>query len=224
MELSNPQHEAFAQHVVSGLSLTQAAVQAGYKPSAANNMGSRVAKLSDVRMRIAELRDMHTRTATVAAGIRNPQSRVTALESRWEKMRQIITERALDPEMQSVPGGKTGLVVMTFKQLGSGATAAVVREYRVDTQLLAELRAHEQQAAEELGQWTKRTETYKESVSLNLMDGKQLRDALQQHLGQAPANERKALLDMAPELAEIVVASTPQSTSDNSQYVNQSSD
>lgn len=158
-------------------------------------------------MRITELRDFHSRNALASAGIRNPQSRVTALEDRWHRMRQVITERSQDPEMQSVPGGSTGLVVMTFKQLGSGKDASVVREYRVDTALLAEIRAHEQQAAEELGQWTTRKETMNQSVSLSISDPCALNDAIKLQLSNLPSAERSALLELAPpELAAAISA------------------
>lgn len=207
MELSNAQHEAFAQHIVAGLSKTEAAKQAGYKPSAANNMGSRLAKYPTVAMRITELRDFHGKRALTAAGIRNPQSRVSALEDRWERMRRVISERAADPEMQDVPGGKTGLLCMTFKQLGSGLTATVVREYKVDTALLYELREHEQQAAEELGQWTTRKETYSQSVSTNtqILKAAELKSVIDGHMKSLPAAERQKLLtdsgiiDLEPE-------------------------
>ncbi len=204
MELSNPQHEAFAQHVVSGLSLTEAAIKAGYKESAANNMGSRTAKLPTVRMRIEELRNFHSKQALAAAGIRNPQARVSALEDRWTRMRQIIDERAQAPEMESVPGGKTGLLVMTYKQIGSGQNAQMVREYELDRALLTELREHEKQTAEELGQWTTRRETYNQSVSMNLLDRGQLDELLQRELGGLPAAQRSKLLAEAPELAKLV--------------------
>lgn len=55
--------------------------------------------------------------------------------------------------MVGIPGGETGLLVRKYKNLGSGDNARTVEEYEVDTGLLAELRAHEKQAAEELGQW-----------------------------------------------------------------------
>ena len=140
-----------------------------------------------------------------ASGVRNPQSRVTALEDRWHRMRQIIIERSQDPELASVPGGKTGLVVMTFKQLGSGKDASVVREYRVDTELLRELRAHEQQAAEELGQWTTRKETYNSSINVSLSDPAALSDAIKQQLASLPADDRMKLIELAPpELAEAI--------------------
>ena len=51
-------------------------------------------------------------------------------------------------EYASVPGGTTGLLTKDYK--GKQADTPV---YKVDTALLAELRAHERQAAEELCQW-----------------------------------------------------------------------
>jgi len=66
-------------------------------------------------------------------------------------MRQVIKERAESPEFAAVPGGKTGLLCKDLK--GRRDTPV----YKVDTGLLAELRAHEQQAAQELSQWQTRS-------------------------------------------------------------------
>jgi hypothetical protein len=52
-------------------------------------------------------------------------------------------------------GGETGLLVRQIKLAASGAT---VEEFAVDTGLLKELRAHQEQAAKELGQWTEKRE------------------------------------------------------------------
>lgn len=94
------------------------------------------------------------REAIRAEGIANKQNRINALNCRWAGMQQVITERAEDPEMADIPGGKTGLLVKQLKSIGFGENNTVVEEYAVDTGLLKELRAHEQQAAQELGQWT----------------------------------------------------------------------
>jgi hypothetical protein len=83
---------------------------------------------------------------------RNP--RVQALQKRWDLLRKIIDERAASPEFADVPGGTTGLLVKDYK--GKDSCMPV---YRVDTATLAELRAHEKQAAEELGQWTEKRTT-----------------------------------------------------------------
>src|ERR1035437_1429390 len=60
------------------------------------------------------------------------------------------------PDFADVPGGTTGLLCKDYK--GKVADTVV---YKVDTGLLAELRGHERQAAEELGQWKTRVEERK---------------------------------------------------------------
>ena len=54
------------------------------------------------------------------------------------------------PDFAKVPGGPTGLL---FRDLRCKDTPV----YKLDTGLLAELRAHEQQAAQELSQWQTKT-------------------------------------------------------------------
>lgn len=75
--------------------------------------------------------------------------RVAALQDRWRRMQRVIEERAADPGMADVPGGRTGLIVRRGRR---------VEEYAVDEGLLRELREHERQAAQELGQWLERAE------------------------------------------------------------------
>lgn len=66
-------------------------------------------------------------------------------------MLRVIEARSKD--MAEVPGGDTGLLVRKLKSIGSGENTKTVEEYAVDTGLLSELREHEKQAAQELGQW-----------------------------------------------------------------------
>jgi hypothetical protein len=84
--------------------------------------------------------------------------RVAALNDRLQRMKRVIDERGDDPGMQGVPGGKTGLLVRTVKAVGRGEDFELIDLYEVDTGLLKELREHEKQAAQELGQWAERTE------------------------------------------------------------------
>jgi hypothetical protein len=202
-ELPNVQHETFAGFVAQGLSLTQAAKRAGY--IAANNSGSRVAQLPAVAARIEELRRADGTNLVCSSGVRSVPARVTAIEQRWIGMRTIIAERAADPEMQTVPGGRTGLLTVSFKQLGSGKDATIVKEYKVDAPLLYELRAHEQLIAEELGQRTKVTENRTLKLTGTIGD-KELNEALRQQLGSLSDEERKALASVSPELHEIIDA------------------
>lgn len=86
-------------------------------------------------------------------GIARRSRRVKALNDRWERLQRVIEARSQDPAMQNVAGGKEGVMVRTRKVLGSGPGSKVVSEFAVDTGLLKELRDHEKQAAQELGQW-----------------------------------------------------------------------
>jgi len=90
------------------------------------------------------------REALRGQGIAERQNRVAALNDRWAALKQVIAARAADPTMKG-PGHETGLLVRTYKPTRTGRT---IEEYAVDTGLLAELRAHEKQAAQELGQWS----------------------------------------------------------------------
>jgi hypothetical protein len=65
-------------------------------------------------------------------------------------MRQVIEQRAASPDFAKVPGGTTGLLCRDLRCKDTPV-------YKIDTRLLAELRAHEQQAAQELSQWQTRS-------------------------------------------------------------------
>jgi transposase-like protein len=91
-------------------------------------------------------------------GIALRENRVRALTDRWNRLRRIIEARADDPKMAEAAGGNTGLLAHTVKSVGSGDNAMIVDHYEVDAALLKELREHEKQAAQELGQWTEKRE------------------------------------------------------------------
>jgi hypothetical protein len=95
--------------------------------------------------------------AVRAEGIANHKNRVAALNDRWRKMQTVIDARAEAHDGQA-PGAGTGLLVRQEKQIGAGERAVHVVEWRVDDGLLSELRQHEKQAAQELGQWTDKSE------------------------------------------------------------------
>jgi transposase-like protein len=83
-------------------------------------------------------------------GLANQAHRIKALNGRWNRMQQIIEARANHPDYADIPGGRTGLLVKTVKQIGSGDSARLVEEFALDVALLKELRAHEKQAAMEM--------------------------------------------------------------------------
>lgn len=84
-------------------------------------------------------------------GVAIVERRVARVNDTWQRLQRVVSARAVD--MVGVPGGETGLLVRKRKMLGSGPTAYEVEEYEVDTGLLSELREHEKQASQELGQW-----------------------------------------------------------------------
>lgn len=109
----------------------------------------------DFMARVQEHRDAW-RDEIKAQGIADRQNRVDALNDRWRRMQQVIDERAEDPSLAEIPGGATGLIVRDVKGIGKGADFQMIDVYGVDTGLLKELREHEKQAAQEVGQWTEK--------------------------------------------------------------------
>jgi hypothetical protein len=76
------------------------------------------------------------------------EARIQILEELYSRQRAIIDERAADPEMQAVPGGRTGLLVR--KTVVSSGTL-ISYEYVADTTLSNEIRKTLQQVALEVG-------------------------------------------------------------------------
>jgi hypothetical protein len=122
--------------------------------------------------RIRELQETLS-VGTIALEISRRNARVQALQDRWDRLRQVIDERAASPDFAGVPGGTTGLLMKDYK--GKDADTPV---YKVDAGLLAELRNHEKQAAEELGQWGEKRQLTGEcgepltSITVTFVDAK----------------------------------------------------
>ena len=99
------------------------------------------------------------RQALRQKGIADKRSRLAALDDRWRRLQKVIDERAEHhPKVEGAhvsAGAETGALVLTIRHLPGGGR---VEEWAVDTALFAELRAHEKQAAIELGEWTERSE------------------------------------------------------------------
>lgn len=74
--------------------------------------------------------------------------RLDAQQKRWFALQQVIAERSEDLDMQTVPGGRTGLLVRRLKMVGENE----VTEYEVDTGTLKALLDIEREVAAQLGQ------------------------------------------------------------------------
>jgi DNA-binding XRE family transcriptional regulator len=96
-------------------------------------------------------------TRAVEHGIARRERRLRVLNEMHDRILRVIDTRAKSPELQHIPGGRTGLVTRMLKGIGTGENYQVVEVYEVDTASLRELRALQRQAAEELGQRVHRT-------------------------------------------------------------------
>jgi hypothetical protein len=101
--------------------------------------------------RVAEIRDA-TRAELLEHGIAVKALRMQQKDERWRLLQQVRQARAEDPESATIPGGKTGLVIVQFKAIGAGRDQVVYREYAVDTATLAAELALEESAAKEMGE------------------------------------------------------------------------
>lgn len=155
--LSNPRHELFARLVAAGKPAVHAYVEVGYNANGAQQSSSRLMARPDIERRIREIQSEIGAKLTKAA-IRDLDQRISQYQTRWEKMLQVVAERAAAPEFQDVAGGRTGLLVRTVKSIGSGEKATTVEEFAVDTGLLRELRELELQVSKELGQFVEKHE------------------------------------------------------------------
>lgn len=127
---------------------------------------------------LGELEDIAVRYA-----VGRRARRVRWLNDRVERLHAVIRERAADPTVQEVPGGATGLLVRDVKAIGGAA----VELFAVDTGLLRELREHERQAAQELGQWTEKNDLTSGGVPFKVYAGFDPQEALCPSLSPPPA-------------------------------------
>lgn len=80
--------------------------------------------------------------------------RVNRLNDLARRLQVVIDDReSAYAEDEDIIGGRSGAVVKQIKSVGYGKDSRIVEEYAVDTALIRELRAIDEQAAKELGQW-----------------------------------------------------------------------
>lgn len=107
---------------------------------------------------------------SLAGGIADRAQRVAFQQERHRALRQVVAERGADPTMRDIPGGTTGYVVRQLKMIGLGKQAQVVEEHAVDKPTLDALAALEKQTAQELGQWTEKSEVAAKMAVRTTMD------------------------------------------------------
>lgn len=159
--LKNPRHEKFCQLYSRDGNGGKAYRDAGFKVTtdlSASVCASKLLKTAKVAARVEDLkREVAERGVKLLISDRN--YRVRCLQDRHDLLLTVLRERAAAEEMQAAPGGKTGLLCRKLKMIGSGKEAYEVEEFEVDNATLKEIRAHEQQAAQELGQWVEKSQS-----------------------------------------------------------------
>jgi transposase-like protein len=111
--------------------------------------------------RIVEIRKEY-QDAVRAKGIAVREHRIESYNRRCELLQRLIEARAADPQMFRVPGGDTGLVVVTkWERIPSDIEdepPTLLPVHAFDAALFREWRELEKQAAQDLGQWTTKSE------------------------------------------------------------------
>lgn len=111
--------------------------------------------------------------STLRYQIAKRRKRVEALNRRWLRLQDVVDARAAaygDDPKAGAPGAGTGLLVRQYKSIRSGTSQLgdpeyeTVEEWVVDTALLKEIREHEKQAAQEVGQWDEKPESGGEGI------------------------------------------------------------
>lgn len=101
-------------------------------------------------------------------GLARKEVRVSELIDLYLKAKQIIDERGESSEMKDIPGGTTGLIVKNYKQIGKDAKEL----FEVDTGLMKQMAALQDQIAIELGQRVSKLEV--NSATFNEMTDEEL--------------------------------------------------
>ncbi len=122
--LKNARHERFCQEFAKTCNSTQAYINAGYSKNGAEPSSSRLLSNAKVRARVQELRGKIA-DGVVDMEIGRRSARMAAYQDRWQLLRELVAIRA---EIWRSGG-------------------------QVDSRLLREIRALEQQAAQDAGQW-----------------------------------------------------------------------
>jgi len=140
--------------------------------------------------RVTELTGIWTDRA-LKYGLARREKRVAVLSDMHDRLLTVIEERAKDAEMQSVPGGRTGLICRTVKGIGKGADFKEVQEFAVDTGVLKELRGLQEQIGKELGQFIDRSAV---DITVGLADvvseaRRRVMDSYQQLPAKTPESE-----------------------------------
>lgn len=143
---------------------------------------------AEFRLRVARIINEATARAH-AEGVMTVAGRVQRYKDRLDALDRIVTERAADPALANVPGGKTGFVYLEPmlvkvydtsgqfteqmaaldtppEQLTSAKRDILVHVAKVDLATMSEMRQIEKQAAQDQGQWSEKHENSQQTEIL----------------------------------------------------------
>lgn len=173
--LANAKHEAFAQAVVSGCSLTEAAKRAGHKVGPAN-FGSRLMERAEIAQRIIELQastlPQTDDNGNQPASAGPSQNVLMYTEKPWI-VAELVSIHRLARKLRDISGSNTAL--KTLAQIGGHLDGP-----------------------------GRRGPDGRDPATLALLGIKEIHGMLTQVVGKAPRQERAKLLAEAPELRELV--------------------
>lgn len=114
-------------------------------------------KRPEFKARLAEIRVEYQQSISQRS-IFDKAKRMESMARDWEATETIIEERGRDPDMQDVPGGKTGRLTRNLKMIGTGKEAETVEVYEYDTGLERRRDALRKEAKQEMGEDVKKHE------------------------------------------------------------------
>lgn len=174
-QLANQQHEAFAQAVVTGCSLTEAAKRSGHTVGPAN-FGSRLMERAEIAQRIIELeaapREQPDADGKIPKSGAPSQNVLIYTDKAWVVTELVAIER-LARKQKDISGMHA--CVKTLAQIGGLLDG--------NSRLI---------------------DPSRDPSRLALLGIKEIHTMLSQVVGQVPSADRRKLLAEAPELAELV--------------------
>ena len=148
--LSISKHEQFALAIAKGVSATEAYISVGYSECGAKQSAARLLRNAEIWSGVAQLQ-AELSARNIALAISSRKARVQVLQECWDCLCAgvdlLLQQRGAG--MTDVPGGASGLLFRDSR--------GVVRVDSGLVSMLGELRAHEQQAAQELSRWQTRS-------------------------------------------------------------------
>ena len=160
---------------------------------AINNCWRLLTDFPEMRAQISQRRAdaiARLKEEAMALPIAQQAFRLEAKQDRHDKLTTVIRQRAKDPEMKGVPGGKTGIIMRRIKQIGAGESSERVEEYAVDTATLRELSNLEVEVGKETGQLVDRSDLTSDGKPMSALALESISDAeLDRRIAAAAARE-----------------------------------